>query len=189
VLAAAAYLASPIDAIPGVIPVVGQVDDLAVVLLALRAALRALDPATRERQLQSAGLAPDDLDRDLGTLGVIAAWLARRGVAIGRRLGALAVTASIAAARAGAGAVRRGAPAAARTTTAVVRRGAPVMADAGGRAVRAGAGIARAGAGAVTGAATRGLGGLQARVLRRGPGDGAPEDPTGEADRDAGAGI
>lgn len=196
VLAAAAYLASPIDAIPGVIPVVGQVDDLAVVLLALRTALRTLDPATRERQLLAAGLAPDDLDQDLGTLGVIAAWLARRGVAIGRRLGRLAFAASIAAGRAGADAIRRGAPAVARTTTDVVRRGAPAAAGAGGLAARAGAGAARAGAGAalagagaVAAAAGRGLGGLRVRIRRRGSGARSADDATGDADRDVGAGI
>lgn len=202
VLAAAAYLASPIDAIPGVIPIVGQVDDVAVALLALRAALRALDPATRERHLLAVGLAPDALDRDLGTLAVTAAWLARRGVAIGRQLGRLALTASVAAGRAGAGMVRRGLPVAVRTTAAVARRGAPAVADIGSRAARAGAGAGAAGAGAartgarvragavaLAGAAGRGLGGLRARSLPAGPPGGATDEAPGEASRDAGSGI
>ncbi len=156
VLAAAAYLASPIDAIPGVIPVVGQIDDIAVALFALRAALRSLDPVTRERQLVAAGLAPEDLDRDMGTLGVTAAWLARRGFVIGKRLALLAAMASITIGRASGRAIRRGAPVAARAgsraavaTAGAVRHGAPVAARAGGRAARAvGGTLARPGRGA-----------------------------------------
>jgi len=115
VLAAAGYLASPVDLVPGLIPVIGQLDDLAVALFALRAALRALDPVTRERQLAAAGLAPADLDEDLGTLAATAAWLARRGIALGRRLAVLAAAASLTAGRAGAHAIRRGAPVLARS--------------------------------------------------------------------------
>lgn len=123
VLAAAAYLASPVDLVPGVIPVVGQLDDMAVVFLALRAALRALDPALRSEHLAAAGLDGDDIDRDLATLVAVAAWLARRGVAVGRRLLSLAAVSAAVAGRAGARAVRRRAPpagqAAARAAGAV----------------------------------------------------------------------
>jgi uncharacterized membrane protein YkvA (DUF1232 family) len=41
---AGAYLASPIDLIPDFIPVLGQLDDLAVAGLALRAAVRSAGP-------------------------------------------------------------------------------------------------------------------------------------------------
>jgi len=130
-LAAAGYLASPVDLIPGLIPIVGQLDDLAFALLAVRSALRALDPATRERHLVAVGLAPADLDEDLRTLAATAAWLARRGIAVGRRLAILAAAASMTAGRAG---VR------------VVRRGAPVVAGAGVRIARTtGRGAMRAG--------------------------------------------
>jgi uncharacterized membrane protein YkvA (DUF1232 family) len=133
VLAAAAYLASPVDLVPGIIPVLGQLDDMAVALLALRAALRALDPATRERQLAAAGLAPGDLDHDLGTLAVTAAWLARRGIAIGRRLAILAAAASLTAGRAGARAFRRGAPVVARSGGRLALATGGALARAGGR--------------------------------------------------------
>jgi uncharacterized membrane protein YkvA (DUF1232 family) len=133
VLAAAAYLASPVDLVPGIIPFVGQLDDMAVVLLALRAALRALDPATRERHLAAAGLAPGDMDQDLGTVAIAAAWLARRGAAVGRRLAVLAATASLTAGRAGARAIRRGAPAAARSGGRLALATGGALARAGGR--------------------------------------------------------
>jgi uncharacterized membrane protein YkvA (DUF1232 family) len=179
VLAAAAYLASPVDAIPGVIPVAGQLDDIAVALFALRAALRSLDPVTREHQLTAAGLAAEDLDRDLATLAASAAWLARRGIAVGRHLGLLAATATLAAGRVGVRVVRRGAPVAARAggraasaTAGALRQGAPVAARAGGRAARAAGGVlARPGRSAATWARTR-----------RGRPDAA-------AERDAGSGI
>jgi uncharacterized membrane protein YkvA (DUF1232 family) len=133
VLAAAAYLASPVDLVPGIIPFVGQLDDMAVALLALRAALRALDPATRERHLAAAGLAPGDMDHDLGTVAVSAAWLARRGIAVGRRLAILAAAASLTAARAGARAIRRGAPVVARSGSRLVVVTGGAFARAGGR--------------------------------------------------------
>ncbi|MBP1706052.1 MAG: hypothetical protein H6Q36_1791 [Chloroflexi bacterium] len=136
-LAAAAYLASPIDLIPGIIPVVGQLDDLAVALFALRTALRALDPVTRGQQLAAAGLAPEDLDTDLDGLGQMAGWLARRGIAIGVHLATLAASASLVAVGAGARAVRRGTP-------VVLRAGGRLARAAGGSLAAAGQGGARA---------------------------------------------
>ena len=46
--AAAAYLASPIDLVPDFIPVAGQLDDAAVLALALRSVLRSCDPEVLE---------------------------------------------------------------------------------------------------------------------------------------------
>lgn len=86
VLAGAAYLVSPIDLVPGIIPVVGQLDDLAVALAAIRFALNGLRPAARAERLAAVGLAPADLDADLRTTGAIARWLGRSGVRAGRRL-------------------------------------------------------------------------------------------------------
>lgn len=145
VLAAAAYLASPIDAIPGIIPVAGQLDDLAITLLALRAALRSLDPATRAAQLEAAALTSDDLDRDLAALALTAAWLARRGVAVGRRLAILAGSMSVAALRAGATGVRRGAPVVGRAGERVARATGGTLARAAGRGRDAVAGRLRDG--------------------------------------------
>ena len=55
VLAGAAYLVSPIDLVPGIIPVLGQLDDLVVVLTTLRLALDGLSPARRQAHLARSG--------------------------------------------------------------------------------------------------------------------------------------
>jgi uncharacterized membrane protein YkvA (DUF1232 family) len=142
VLGAAAYLASPVDLIPGIVPVVGQLDDVAIVILALRAALRALDEPTRARILERSGLGRDDLDTDLATLGLSASWMVRRGIRVGRRLGWLAVVATVATARAGA---RAGA------------RVAPVVGSAAATGLAAGARVAAEGARLGAAAGRRGL--------------------------------
>jgi uncharacterized membrane protein YkvA (DUF1232 family) len=76
--AGGAYLVSPIDLVPGIIPVAGQLDDAAAVLLALRAALAGLPPDVRDRHYAAAGLSAAVLDGDLRTIGRTAAWMARR---------------------------------------------------------------------------------------------------------------
>lgn len=83
VAAAAAYLVSPIDLVPGIIPFAGQLDDAAVALLGLRFALRGLPPADRLAHLEASGLTAADLDHDLGTVRIGAAWLLRRGGRVG----------------------------------------------------------------------------------------------------------
>jgi uncharacterized membrane protein YkvA (DUF1232 family) len=78
-LAGAAYLASPIDLVPGLIPVAGQLDDAAAVLFALKVALAGLPPNERRETLIAAGLEEKDLAADLRTIGATYAWLGRRG--------------------------------------------------------------------------------------------------------------
>jgi uncharacterized membrane protein YkvA (DUF1232 family) len=98
-LAAAAYLVSPIDLVPGFIPVAGQLDDAAAVLMSLQIALAGLPLAERRAVLAEADLADGDLAADLRTIGATYAWLGRRGaeltargvraaVSLGRRIGA-----------------------------------------------------------------------------------------------------
>lgn len=82
-----AYAISPIDPVPGFIPVLGQLDDLAVLLLAVRAALRSAPAEVAERHLQEAGLAWGTLDRDLVTLRATTIWLMRRGGKLAARAG------------------------------------------------------------------------------------------------------
>jgi uncharacterized membrane protein YkvA (DUF1232 family) len=90
-----AYIVSPIDFVPGIIPVVGQMDDIAVALLGLRALLRGMPPATAEGHLASVGLSRAQLDADLATLGRTALTLAKQGLRIAGKVavaGARAVT-------------------------------------------------------------------------------------------------
>jgi uncharacterized membrane protein YkvA (DUF1232 family) len=114
VLGAAGYLISPIDLIPGMIPVLGQLDDLLILVIALRFALAGLSPEQRAAHLAAVGLQDDHLSDDLHTLGMTAAWLARTGTRTALQLGEQA-------AQAGAALVRRAAPVGLRG----VRRAAP----------------------------------------------------------------
>jgi uncharacterized membrane protein YkvA (DUF1232 family) len=76
-LAGGAYLVSPVDLIPGVIPVAGQIDDLYVVLTALQFATRHSPPPVADRHLAAQRIHPDQLDHDLGVI--------RRLVKVGAR--------------------------------------------------------------------------------------------------------
>ena len=81
-LAGAAYLVSPIDLVPGIIPVAGQLDDAVAVLLAIRLALAGLPPADRDAALMDAGLDQRAIGDDLRTIGATYAWLGRQGARI-----------------------------------------------------------------------------------------------------------
>jgi uncharacterized membrane protein YkvA (DUF1232 family) len=104
-VAGAAYLLSPVDLVPGIIPVLGQLDDLLVIFLAMRVALAGLSPERRRTHLAAAGIEEADFGADLRTLGVTTAWVARRGVHVASRaatVGARAAgRATVAAERAG----------------------------------------------------------------------------------------
>jgi len=86
VIAAAGYVISPVDLVPGVIPVLGQLDDIAVALIALRLALDGLHPDRRRAHLEAVGLADAHLVDDLRTLGVTTAWIARSGIRLSAKL-------------------------------------------------------------------------------------------------------
>jgi uncharacterized membrane protein YkvA (DUF1232 family) len=120
-----AYLASPIDLVPGLIPVVGQLDDLAAVLLALRFALRGLPGPAAEARLAEARLSRAILDEDLANVRRAAGWVARRAAAVSGtaldRGARVATRAGRLAGRAGAGAARAGLGAAQAATRAVQR--------------------------------------------------------------------
>ena len=88
VLLGGAYAVSPLDLVPGIVPVAGQLDDLFVVLLALRRALRACPPPVAAQHLQGAGLTANDLERDLAACRATARWLAIKAFRLGRRLAA-----------------------------------------------------------------------------------------------------
>jgi uncharacterized membrane protein YkvA (DUF1232 family) len=87
--AAAVYLISPIDLVPGFIPVLGQLDDAAAILIGLGMALRSLTPEDRAAALASAQLEAGDLDADLRTIGASYAWMGRKGLRLGKRAAGL----------------------------------------------------------------------------------------------------
>ena len=79
------YAISPIDPLPGFIPVIGQIDDLAVLLLGLRSALASAPPEVVAEHLEAVGLSMATLERDLTTVRATAVWLAERGGALAAR--------------------------------------------------------------------------------------------------------
>jgi uncharacterized membrane protein YkvA (DUF1232 family) len=80
-----AYLVSPIDLVPGFVPVAGQLDDLAVVLFAIRTALHGLPADDAQRHVLAAGLPPTALAMDIANVHAIARWTAETVVSAGRR--------------------------------------------------------------------------------------------------------
>jgi uncharacterized membrane protein YkvA (DUF1232 family) len=138
VIGAAGYLASPVDLVPGVVPVLGQLDDIAVALAALRLALGGLDPERRRVHLEAVGLDDGHLSADLRTIGASTAWIGRAGYrttkraafAGGRAASAAARTTRVAADRA-TPAAKAAAARAAPAARAVAGRAAPVTSAAG----------------------------------------------------------
>ena len=90
-VAAGAYAVSPIDLVPGIIPVAGQLDDLAALLLAIRMAVRMTPKEVSIPLMEQAGITQEHLDADLAAVKGAALWLvgkaatgARKVVAQGR---------------------------------------------------------------------------------------------------------
>ncbi len=59
------YGLSPIDLVPGIVPVVGQLDDMVVLLVALRLTLDRVLPEIGNEHLLAIGLIKADIDDDL----------------------------------------------------------------------------------------------------------------------------
>ncbi|MGH2403168.1 MAG: YkvA family protein [bacterium] len=83
-LGGVAYLVSPIDLIPGFIPVLGQLDDMAIALWSLRAALRAAPPEVAAQHLNAQGLSWEVLDGDLARIGRSGRLVSRAGLRAGQ---------------------------------------------------------------------------------------------------------
>ena len=160
VIAAAGYLASPIDLVPGVIPVVGQLDDIAFAIAALKIALSGLDPARRHEHLQSVGLGDDDLAEDLRTAVAASAWLIRAGArTTGRaaRQGGKAAVVGGKAAVTGAKLAGRATAKVASVAATAASKAAPTAKSVATRAGPAAKGAASRAGPAARGAASRGL--------------------------------
>jgi len=76
-----AYLVSPLDLVPGIIPVAGQLDDLYVVLAALKQALRMTPDEVATEYLERYELDTEVIDGDLAAIRT----LVRVGVVHGAR--------------------------------------------------------------------------------------------------------
>jgi uncharacterized membrane protein YkvA (DUF1232 family) len=79
-VAGGAYMVSPIDLIPGIIPVLGQIDDLVAIMVAISAATRICPPELVDEHLDAVKLTHADMARDADTAQVAARWAARRGI-------------------------------------------------------------------------------------------------------------
>lgn len=66
--AGGAYAVSPVDLVPGVIPVAGQLDDLYVLLTAVQQAVKRTPDAVVNRHLEAAGISRDNIDGDLASV-------------------------------------------------------------------------------------------------------------------------
>jgi uncharacterized membrane protein YkvA (DUF1232 family) len=62
------YAVSPVDLVPGIIPVAGQLDDLYVILTAVQQALRVTPDDVAQRHLEATGISPDDIQHDLASV-------------------------------------------------------------------------------------------------------------------------
>jgi uncharacterized membrane protein YkvA (DUF1232 family) len=129
VAGAAGYLLSPVDLVPGVIPVLGQIDDLLVALAAIKLALDGLNPDRRQAHLAAVGLTEHDVADDFRATGAIGMWVLRAGARAG-----------VAAAGSVGRAVMRGAGGAASTAD---RMRAAAVGDLGPAAARVGAELDR----------------------------------------------
>jgi uncharacterized membrane protein YkvA (DUF1232 family) len=72
------YAVSPIDLVPGFIPVVGQLDDIAIALSALVGALKRIPPDRRNDYLSKTCLSMELIERDLEATKTLMLYLATR---------------------------------------------------------------------------------------------------------------
>jgi uncharacterized membrane protein YkvA (DUF1232 family) len=79
------YLVLPIDLIPGIIPVLGQLDDLSVALWALRSALRRIPPRVADEHLRAVGVTAGQIEADSRRTAAVTAILTGAALATARR--------------------------------------------------------------------------------------------------------
>ncbi len=70
-VAALAYVVTPIDLIPDALPIIGQADDLTVLLLVLDLFIQNAPPEVRQEHAARAASGTADLDRDLEKLRLL----------------------------------------------------------------------------------------------------------------------
>lgn len=77
------YTVSPVDLVPGIIPVAGQLDDLYVILTAIQQAVRLSPDEVAEEHLTKQGIAKADIDHDLAAVRTLVLEAGKVGVAFG----------------------------------------------------------------------------------------------------------
>jgi hypothetical protein len=140
--------------------VIGQLDDIAFAIAALKIALAGLDPVRRREHLQSVGLGDDDLAEDLRTAVVAGAWVVRAGVRNTGRAAKQGGKAAVAGGKAAVTGVRVAGKATARTATvaaSAASKAAPAARSAATKAGPAAKGAASKAGPAARGAANRGM--------------------------------
>ena len=81
--AGGAYAVSPIDLVPGIIPVAGQLDDLYILLTAIQQSLKRTPADVADRHLAMAGISRGDIDGDLRAVRDLVRTAAVKSVVIG----------------------------------------------------------------------------------------------------------
>jgi uncharacterized membrane protein YkvA (DUF1232 family) len=82
-----AYALSPIDLVPGIIPVAGQLDDAYVLLYGLKKCLGSLPEAMATSHLERAGVSAQDIDDDLALVVSLAKRIGRMLITTGVKIG------------------------------------------------------------------------------------------------------
>lgn len=79
------YTVSPVDLVPGVIPVAGQLDDLYVILTAIQQAIRITPAAVADEHLAKAQVSREDIEHDLAAVRTLVKEAAKVTVSFGIR--------------------------------------------------------------------------------------------------------
>lgn len=82
-----AYAVSPIDLVPGIIPIAGQLDDAYVLLYGLKKSLESMPPEQAEHHLSMAGVTIEGINDDISLVISIAKRLGRLVITAGAKIG------------------------------------------------------------------------------------------------------
>ncbi len=82
-----AYALSPIDLVPGIIPVAGQLDDAYVLLYGLKKCLTSMPEAMANAHLEQAGVSMQEIDEDIALVISLAKRIARMVITTGATIG------------------------------------------------------------------------------------------------------
>jgi uncharacterized membrane protein YkvA (DUF1232 family) len=77
------YAVSPVDLVPGIIPVAGQLDDLYILLTALQQSLKRTPADVADRHLATANISRDEIEGDLQAVRDLVRMAAIKSVVIG----------------------------------------------------------------------------------------------------------